>query len=440
MLWTIAYDPALMLGSLVSKQRLDILQQITAAQMPVDTAQNLVNSLSATQRSLEMTSREVASMGIDTTEIDNASAALGKDIAAAAQRLTEVEAVAINAIKPLQAKMAGISEPAESPIDYTRTLIKQMPLPADGLRMNVQYFSAGQSHTSSIASFINDNVCMLGDEFALQVAASATCQVEPRIKEHSIAGTLVISVTCINKNAVQLAPFVVDVDKGISAFNAYFPDSRINTDSVESLAKVALSGNRVNQHRLMLVSGATLGSCFIGLVHVLNTSATHSDEALESIASSLQTQFTVGGWFERFSDGFGVRSSFTDDAKAIVSSHNVTSHCSFTTVGSTPALQTNQLKMGVDPLSHLDASSAFEETASDNAADKVIDFNSMIGALDEYLHNCVTGNIGVPVSYSLRAVDASKLAMEWLARHKPGTYSFAADDSSVGIANQSRDN
>lgn len=434
---TIPYDPVLALGSVVSMQRLDILQQIAAVQAPVYAAQDMVNSLNATKRSLDMTSRELADMGIDTTEIDRASAALSKDVASATQRLTELEAAAINAIAPLQANMARVSDSVESPVDYNRTSVKQMPLPADGLRMTAQYFSFDQSsqapvsHTAKIASFISDGAGVLGEQFASKAIASATRQVDLQVAEHSIVGTLVISITCLHKNAVLLTPLVLHPDKGISVFNTCFPDSKIKTDSVSSVLEVVRQADTVHEEALTIVSGATLGSCFIGLVHVLKTSGTRSDEVLESIASSLQTRFTVGGWFEHISGGVGVRSSFTEDAKALLSAQNVTSHCSFTTAGTTPAIEIHQLKTGANPFSNLDTSLVSGKTGSDNTADEVIDFNSLMASIDEYIHHCVAGHSGTPVHYYLKPVNASQLAKEWIARHSPDQFiNVAIDDSS----------
>ncbi|MCU0127303.1 hypothetical protein N8H41_25445, partial [Pseudomonas vlassakiae] len=83
----------------------------------------------------------------------------------------------------------------ESPVDYNRTQIKQMPLSADGLRMNVQYFSLDQNsqqsgtHASKIASFISGQVGIFGDEFASQASGSAASQVNSQVENHSISGT-----------------------------------------------------------------------------------------------------------------------------------------------------------------------------------------------------------------------------------------------------------
>ncbi|MDH0648573.1 hypothetical protein N5D48_24815 [Pseudomonas sp. GD03858] len=479
---TIPYDPALALGNLVSLERLDVLEQIAAAQAPADAAEDTLNSLIAAKRSLDMTSQELAGMGIDTSEVDSESTAVGKDVATAAEAFAKAKVASIKAAQPLKAKIAGISDSVESPVDYNRTQIKQMPLSADGLRMNVQYFSLDQNsqqsgtHASKIASFISGQVGIFGDEFASQAAGSSASQVNSQVQNHSISGTLVISVTCTHKDAVLLAPFILDVDKGIRAFNAYFPDSMIKTDSIASMQKVAQQANTKDEMALTLLSGATMGSCFIGMVHILNTTDTRSSETMESVASSLQTQFKVAGWFESVSGGFGVNSSFSNDAKALLSSQNVTSHCTLTTVGSIPSIKSNQVKMGVKQFTDFDGASSMtallklqgvtqtdQESVSsaadrartgqefmamksnqmesalsalsdiDDGANKIIDTNSMMDALDDYIQKCLAGNIGAPITYYLKRITASQLAQAWMAKYYPNKYiSISADDSGSG--------
>jgi hypothetical protein len=479
---TIPYDPALALGNLVSLERLDVLEQIALAQAFADSAEDTLNSLIAAKRSLDMTAQELAGMGIDTTDVDTEAVGVGKDVSNAARDYAKAKVAAIKAVQPLKAKMAGISDSVESPVDYNRTQIKQMPLSADGLRMNIQYFNLDENsqssgtHASKISNFISGQVGIFGDELASQAASSAASQVNSQVQNHSIAGTLVISVTCTHKDAVLLAPFILDVDKGIRAFNAYFPDNMIKTDSIASMQNVAAQANTKEEKALTLLSGATMGSCFIGMVHILNTTDTRSSETMESVASSLQTQFKVAGWFESVSGGFGVDTSFSDDAKALLSSQNVTSHCTLTTVGSIPSIKSNQVKMGVKEFTDFDGASSMtallklqgvtqsdQESVSssadrartgqefmamksnqmesalsalsdiDDGSNKIIDTNSMMDALDDYIQKCLAGNLGAPITYYLKRITASQLAQAWMSKYYPSKYiSISADDSGTG--------
>ncbi|CAD6556931.1 hypothetical protein LMG28727_06243 [Paraburkholderia kirstenboschensis] len=280
-------------------------------------------------------------------------------------------------------------------------------------------------------------------------------------------------MTCTHKDALLLAPFILDVDKGIRAFNAYFPDDMIKTDSIASISKIAAQANTKDEKSLTLLSGATVGSCFIGMVHILNSTETESSETMESVADSLQSQFKIAGWFEDVSGGFGVNASFSDDAKALLSTQNVTSHCTLTTIGSIPSIRSNQVKMGVQQFADFDGASSMaallklqgvtasvqESVASsaeaartggqfiamkssqmesalsalaqiDDGQNKMIDTNSMMDALDDYIQKCIAGNIGAPITYYLKSITASQLAKIWMAKYYPNKFlSISGDDS-----------
>jgi len=476
---TIPYDPALALGNLVSRERLDVLEKIAAAQAPADAAEDTLNSLIATKNSLDMTSQELAGMGIDTTDLDSEREQFGKTVADAAKAYATAKIKAIKDSQPLRATMSGISDSIESPIDYNRTQIKQMPLSSDGLRMNVQYFSLDANtqnsgtHASNISKFISGQVGYLGSTFSSAATTASAGQVHSQVQNHSISGTLVIAITCTHKDAVLLAPMIIDVDKGIRAFNAYYPDAMIKTDSLSSISNIAKQAGTKEEKALTILSGATMGSCFIGMVHILNKAETRSSEAMESVASSLQTQMNVGGWFENASGGFGVSKSFSDDAKALLSTQNISSHCTLTTVGSIPSIKSNQVKMGVREFSDSDGSASMtallklqgvtqsdqtsvassaeaartgqslvamksgqmESALSalkdiDDGANKLIDINSMMDALDDYVQKCLDGKIGAPITYYLKQITASQLAQGWMAKYYPGKYrSISIDDS-----------
>ncbi|MEM5373043.1 hypothetical protein V4C53_44640 [Paraburkholderia azotifigens] len=478
----IPYDPALALGNLVSLERLNLLEQIGAACAPADAAENTLNSLISAKRSLDTTSQELAGMGIDTSHVDAESVAVGKDVAAAAQEFAKAKVTAIKSVQPLKKKISSISDSVESPVDFDRSQIKQIPLSADSLKMNVQFFANDRSdsrsgtHASRIASFVSGQAGIFGDEFATQTSGSAVNQVNSQLQNHDIAGTLVISVTCSHKNAVLLAPLILDVDKGIRAFNSYFPDAMIKTDSIASMQKIAAQSETKEEKALTILSGATTGSCFVGMMHVLNTTQTRSGQSMESVAASLQTQFKVAGWFENASGGFGVNSSFSKDVKSLLSAQNVTSHCTLFTVGSIPSIKSNEVQMGVKQFADADGdksmtallklqgatvtdqesissaadrartgqelmaikSNQMESALSalsdiDDGKNKIIDTNSMMNALDDYIQKCLGGNIGAPITYYLKRITASQLAQAWMAKYFPARYiSISADGSGAG--------
>src|SRR5688572_14719206 len=147
---TIPYDPSLVLGNLVNQEALDNLLAISALQAPIDAAEDSLNSYISMKRSIDMTIQELINMGIDTVDLIKQSQDVGKQIQDAAVTFAKVKIDGLARIQPLKGKILGLHDSIESPIDYNRTQIKtNMPLAADSLKMNVQYFSFDENTQDS---------------------------------------------------------------------------------------------------------------------------------------------------------------------------------------------------------------------------------------------------------------------------------------------------
>lgn len=479
---TIPYDPALTLGSIVPQDKLDNILQIAQLQAPADAAQADLNASILLKRSIDMTIQELMGMDINVDDLIAESQQVGDTVKTSAVTYAKAKIESDKSIAPLRAKILAVSDEIESPIDYNRSLIKQMPLSADSMQMDVQYFSydqnaqSSQSHASTVASFVSDSLSIFGDSYSGQASASAQSQVNSQLSRHDIAGTLVIAITCTHKTAQVFAPFILDVDKAVRAWNKLFPDNMIKTNDIASIAKIEATAETKGEKSFSILSGATYGSSFVGMVHVLNTSDTESSQSMESVAASLQGQFEVGGWFATESGGFGVDTSFSNSAKNLLSSQNVQSHCSTITMGIIPSIKSNEVKQAVQQFADFDPGKEMQQlavlqgaTASDNnsiassaeaartgqqmislknttiqstlssvatiddGANKIIDTNSMMTAMDDYIQKCIDGgnNIGVPVNYFLKPITQGMIARSWLAKYYPSKYNQAgsSDDS-----------
>jgi hypothetical protein len=101
----------------------------------------------------------------------------------------------------------------------------------DALKMDAQYFSFdenGQSTENTLASvkaFVRESTSFLGDELSMQAGTAASTQVGRQLETHGVAGMLVIAAVCTHKDAVLLAPFVLDVDKATRVWNTLFKDN-----------------------------------------------------------------------------------------------------------------------------------------------------------------------------------------------------------------------
>ena len=179
------------------------------------------------------------------------------------------------AINALRSKLVGVTDSIESPVDYNRTEIKQLPLSADSLKMDAQYFSFDQevqnssSTVDAIKSFVSESTSFLGEKHSMEATSAAERQVNHQRENHDVAGTLLITASCTHKDAAILAPFYIDVDKGIRVWNSLFPDQMIKTNDPASIAKIAIQQQTKDAKSFKIISGATYGSSFIGMVHVL---------------------------------------------------------------------------------------------------------------------------------------------------------------------------
>jgi hypothetical protein len=482
---TIPYDSSLVLGNIVDKRKLDIVVKIAELQAPADAAQSDLNSLISLKRSIDMTIQEMIDMGVDVRDLQAESTEIGQQIEKAAVAYGKAKIAAEKAIQPLHASMVAVNEEVESPIDYNRSLLKSMPISSDSMQMNVQYFSfdensqSSNSHASAVSSFVSESLSYFGNKESFQASASVQRQVNSQTSRHSISGTLVICITCTHKNAQVFAPFILDIDKAVRAWNQLFPSDMIKTNDPASIIATQSKAETAAERSFNILSGATYGSSFVGMVHVLNTSNTSSSQSMESVAASLQETFQVGCWFASASGGFGVSSSFANSAKNLLSTQNIQSHCSLVTMGIIPSIKSNEVKMAVKEFANFDPASDMGSlailqgaTASDNDSvaqaasaartgqqmvelksatiksalsglaemddgkNKIIDINSMMTAMDDYIMRCVEGkdNLGVPVNYYLKPITKSIITRAWLAKYYPNRYNKAgsADDSGNG--------
>lgn len=467
---TIPFDPSIVLGNIVDPAKLDQLNRIAEKQAPIDAAENEMNSLITLRRSIESTARELANMGISTIELNKKSKEIGDSIRAAAIGYATKKIEGKEEIQKIQAEPI-VNASWESPLDYNRTQIKKMPLSADSMNMSVQYFSFDRNsqdsatQSQSIMDFISSEFKFLGDEFSDQASKTAASQIHSQYSRHDISGTLVIAINCTHKDAALLAPCAIDVDKAIRVWNQIFRDDMLKTDDPKNMLETAKNAGTDKEQSITIVSGATYGSCFIGMVHILNTQSTISTEKMNTVAESIQAQFKVDSWLTNAAGGFGVNSQFAKDVKSLLSTQEISSHCTLTTRGAIPSIKSNQVKMAVQQFASFDGKDAMENLASlqnmtasakdsvdasaegarlgnqmialknaqikgvlsglseiDDGCNQMIDVNSMMTALEDYINKALSGELGIPINYYLKPITKSQLAQMWVDKYFPDKF------------------
>lgn len=481
---TIPYDPSLVLGNIVSQAQLENVEAISKVQAPADAAQDKMNALTELKRSLDMTIQEMVNMGLDTGDLMGEIRQVEDQLKQAAIEYANAKIKSEKDKLPLKSKIQNVHSEVESPIDYNRSQLKQMPISADSLQMNCQYFShdenaqSSSTHASTVSAFVAESLSVFGDKQSMQASMSAQAQMNSQHSRHSISGTLVICVTCTHKNAQVFAPFILDVDKAVRAWNTIYEDKMIKTNDWGSIARIEAQSQTKDDKALHILSGATYGSSFVAMVHVLNVTDSQSSQHMESVAASLQETFDIGGWFASGTGSYGVSASFSDSAKNLLSSQNISSHCTMSTMGIIPSIKSNAVSLAVQSFADFDPGKTMESlatiqgaTASDNDSvssaaeaartgqqmitlnnskissvlsslseiddgqNQIIDTNSVMNALEDYINRCVSGgdNMGVPINYYLKPITQSDIARSWMAKYYPNRFNKAgsADDSSA---------
>jgi hypothetical protein len=363
-----------------------------------------------------------------------------------------------------------------------------MPLSADSLKMDSQYFSFesnsqdADNSMSSIKSFVDGSAGYLGIKVASDVSKSVQSQISSQRENHDIAGTLIISAVCTHKQASLLAPFILDVDKAIRVWNGLCKISQgglttqdlIKINDLASMAKIAAEEGTDKEKSFKIISGATFGSCFIGMVHVKNTKKTTSSQTITSRANDAQSTLAVAGWFADVSGGFGMDSAMSNDIKNLLSTQEVQSHINVVTMGLIPSLKSNNLQTSVKTFANFDAAGMVGQLATlqnatatdrdtvdssataaqtggklmamqstkvasvmaglsntDTQNNKILDINSMMTAFDDYVIKAAGGEIGVPINYFLKNITRAQLAEMWVAKYYPGYLAISGDDSAT---------
>ena len=473
---TIPYSPSLVLGSIVEPAAMENLLAISAAQTPIDAAQETLNSFISMKRSLEMTVQELINMGLDPKDLVKKVQEVGTDVDKAATAYATVRLEQELKLQPLRAKMQIVNASVESPIDYNRTQIKALPLAADSLKMDAQFFTfddnaENDSDTlSNIKSYVSAATSFLGQGVSFDMAKTAVNQVEKQRQMHKISGTLVLTATCTHKEAQVLTPFYLDVDKAIRVWNQLFPGAKdkIRMDET-TLRQIAETEGSTTEKSFNIISGASLGSSFVGMVHVLNTEDTTTSQDDESRAKDMKATLSLGSAIASLKGGFGVDKNFAQDVKRLLSTQNINSHVTLITAGYIPTIKANQVALGVKQFANFDPSDMMTslaklsdftsadraslqqaataartkgefvalKTASiesvmqslaklDDGQNSMLDISSMVVAFEDYVNTAAAPTpeaaIGVPINYYLKPITRAQLAEMWVSKYYPNKY------------------
>ncbi len=470
---SIPFDPSLTLGNIVHPEKIKHLEDIDKAQQPINLAQEKLNSFILAKRSLDMTVQQMIQMQVTGEPMDKLTKEVedlkGK-MAGAAADYAAVTATNLPLIQEAQEKSAAvINVDVESPIDWNKSKIAQKGISSDTMVMDAQYFrfesekDDTDAHANSVASYVSGQVSSIfGPTYAASAAGSARSASMSQSTNHELQGTLVITANCTHKMADIFAPFILDPEKGIRAWNANNPNDQIETTSA-GIAKALEEDDSTKA--LYLLSGQTQGSSFVGLVHFLKSEKSNSSQSSASSTAEINASFEENCWLASSEGKFGVDSQFSNSVKRMLSTSNIQAHASVITMGLIPSLVSNKMSSTVstlapsptdvmDKLSKIQASSDSVVTSTTSQAEKaktgqsfmaldnsyitnavsaigkidsddnkVIDTNSLMTAFDDYVKLAKDGKCGgIPINFYLKPLTPKQLASAYLAKFSPKKY------------------
>jgi hypothetical protein len=488
---SIPYSPSLVLGSIVHPAAMDTLLAMSAVQAPIDAAQDTLNSFISLKHSLQMTLDELLNMNIRADDLAKKIEDVGTQVDKAATGYATTRIEQELKLQQLRAKVQLVNASVESPIDYNRTAIKPMPLAADTLKMDAQYFSFDENEqnatntVNTIRQFISAAANDIGDSVALDMADSAVKQINRQRQMHKVAGTLVLTANCTHRQASVLAPLILDVDKAVRVWNELFKDAqdkiKMDPGTMELIAK---QEGTTAEKSFSIISGATYGSSFVGMVHVLRTETTTTSQDMESTADVVQAKVEDEAWWRSASGGMGEDDETASDIKKLLSRQNITSHVTVLTSGvilgieaaevesavrafaadegeggTMAALATlaNAVNAGTQSMQTMAAAARTGKDLVDmkeatvtcvlsklgelkGQKARMLNIDSLLTAFENYVVGARAGGIGVPINYYIKPITRSQLAQMWMAKYYPDRYlMISGDDTAVAAANPGGD-
>jgi hypothetical protein len=434
--------PSLQMGSVVNPELLTKFKELNDLQQQIDAAHDVLNSYIMMRRSLAMTINELSDMKVNIRPLTDKLPIIDNSITGAAQTYLDTKIDNEQKIQNLRSQLTGTETGSiESIIDFEASKYVPQPLSAESLNMDSQYFSFGSNMEddmiANIEKFIRtstSNSPGISDKTVKEVST----QVMNQVQNHSISGTLIIVASCTHRNVGMFQPLVIDAEKAVQVWNTLYGNDPI--DLAQDLTKMQ-DGDGNNS--FSVITGASYGSSFVGMVHILKEDSKRMGE-FEKLKADFENKLRIGGWLANTSGEFGVNENALNDVRAFLSNQSINCHISIITTGAIPNIASHELSLSVEKLAKVDEATmqkvlgvvhseisstdaqAYEaqqkalllniENARvnqvmqnvqkiDESKNKILDINSLMDAFTNYT-NVVNGKgnnvIGAPINFFVK--------------------------------------
>lgn len=489
--------PSLALGRVVDHKVLSLMNEIGAMQRKSDAAFDKMNALIALRRSMKMTMEELIGMDIEAPDdIATRLAALDASVKAAAQSYITQRLASDTQMETKLVELAEVDaeDALDSPVDFELTQTINQPVGSDSMRLDMQYFSYGETDEDASATVIriSDAIRKMTEDVGTEsnkMARTANQQLNEQIKSHELTGTLVIAATCTHRNALMLSPLFLDADRLLEIWNQLQGEgTQLDTSDLPRMAKIAHAskgGADAIEGSIPLLVGTNLGSSFVGMVHTVSHDEFEATRQAEDV-TGMEDMVRLGNWLSGMSGQIGMDREVGKEIRNMAGHKRVFAHVNIIAMGVVPtfvadekakaakqALQqqvprSKQLLNDSDQGSggRMDSGQPVGQSARlaaqlasidgqmtanlleglgklDVVANQTLDINSMMTAFDNYIASINKSNssdnktlsVGVPIGYHVRRIGASTVARLWLDKYFPGfsplkTHKAATDAAS----------
>lgn len=473
---SIPYDPSLVLGMVIQPDKIQQLIDIAEAQNPINLSRDKMNALLRQKLSLDMTMQELITLKVDPTqvekvadEIDILNTAVGDAAIELATNVIAAEAK-IAQLK-LDQGQKQISSAVQSPVDFAASQLKPMPISSDTMSMDVQYFrnqaneDSNSQHSNKVASFVAGSVGdIFGDSFAAKAGAQSNNAVTRAGSDHKLLGTLVFVVNCTHKSAQIFSPLVLDVEAAIDSWIATKGDwPGGDPEDPKGMATLAKTKTKQSDYEegLPILAGATYGSSFVGFVHFTQIETTQDSQEADSAAFQASAKIERNLFLGKAMGEIGLSAEAANSVRDLLSTSNIQSHASVISMGIMPSIKSNTVISTVealkdDPADRMKALAAMQGATNsgiqtmasaagnarkeatiekmgtdyvsaaiqgaatvDSQSNQVINLNSLMTALDDFIKRANDAEGGVPINFFIKYVSARTIAISWLQQYNP---------------------
>lgn len=430
MAYCIPSDPSLYLGSIVPKDKWDILSQMAAEQELINDASYNLNTTIALRKELGRVAEDLIAINLDVNDVKSKIEEIGQKIIEYSMAYGSAQIKGLVNIAELKKKLQEPNQLAGNLIDFSKSKLITLPLSYDSLKLDTRYFS-GASNTEEIKDFASVVLNKVDEKTKQETSNIILNTIANQREVYGIEGTLIISANCTHKASTIIDPFEIDIDKAISVWNETMSNPiDINKIDYEMLAK---GGD--DKEFLEVVSGANYGSSFIGMVHTVRDSSKNVNNK-----------------------------ELDKEKKELLGRQKVLSHINLIILGNLVTLKSHKIDLRFKEVARTKNEQIdgllqdFSDETNKNEETQIMDIKSLLNAFEEYITNILKSSfqfsagrqtvgmpipVGMPISFYTKRITRNDIIKKILLRNKNELKSMMQDkqvDQSVKADDKNNNN